>query len=72
MNTGHILGAGAAIFTDMTEIMLTALDQQMTLSDETQKPKDSLMSKLLTPRQISSHGDIRSRESKVNQCLLSR
>ena len=34
MSTGHILGEGAAIFTDMTENMLTALDQQMALSDE--------------------------------------
>ena len=27
--TGHIIGEGAAIFTDMTETMLTSLDQQM-------------------------------------------
>ena len=65
VSTGHILGEGAAIFPDMTETMLTALDQQMALSDEAQKPKSSLMSKLLTPRQVSSHGDIRSRESKA-------
>ena len=31
VGTGHILGEGAAIFTDMTETMLTALDQQMAL-----------------------------------------
>ena len=65
VSTGHLLGEGAAIFTDMTETMLTTLDQQMALSDEAQKPKGSLMSKLLTPRQISSHGDIRLRESKA-------
>ena len=65
MSTGHILGEGAAIFTDMTEIMLATLDQQMALSDEVQKPKGSLMSNLLTPGQISSHGDIRLRESKA-------
>ena len=29
MGVGHILGEGAAIFTDMTEIMLTALDKQV-------------------------------------------
>ena len=34
MSTGHILGEGAAIFTDMTETVLTALDQQMALSGE--------------------------------------
>ena len=62
MGTGHILGEGAAIITDMTETMLTTLDQQMALSDGAQKPKGSLMSKLLTPRQISSHGNIRSKE----------
>ena len=38
VNTGHILGEGAVIFTDMTETMLTALDQQMALSGEVQKP----------------------------------
>ena len=65
MGTGHILGEGAAIFTDMTEIMLTALDQQMALSDEAQKPKGSLTIKFLTPGQMSSHGDIRMKESKA-------
>ena len=65
MGTGHILGKGAAIFTDMTETMLTILDQQMALSDEGQKPEGSLTNKLLTPRQMSSHGDLRLKESKV-------
>ena len=49
----------------MTETVLTALDQQMALSDEAQKPKGSFMNKLLTPRPMSSHDDIRSKESKV-------
>ena len=65
MSTGHILGEGAAIFTDMTETMLTALDQQMALSDEAQKPKGSSMSKLLNPRQVSSCDDIRLKGSKA-------
>ena len=65
VSTGHILGEGAAIFTDMTETMLTTSDQQMALSDEAQKPEGSLTSKLLTHRQISSHGDINSREPKA-------
>ena len=34
ISSGHIIGKGAAIFTDMTETMLTALDQQMALSTE--------------------------------------
>ena len=45
---GHILGEGAAIFTDMTETMLTALDKQMALSDTAQKPEGSSLSKFLT------------------------
>ena len=64
MSTGHILGEGTAIFTDLTETMLTTLYQQMALSDEAQKPEDSSMSKLLTPGQVSSHDNIRSKGSK--------
>ena len=52
MSTEHILGEGAAIFSDMKDIMLTTLDQQMALSDEAQKPEGSLMSNLLIPRSI--------------------
>ena len=52
VSTGHILGEGAAIFTDMTETMLTALDQQMALSCKAQKPKGSLRGNVLTPGQI--------------------
>ena len=46
-STGHILGEGAAIFTDMTATMLTALDQQMALSGKAQKLKGSLTSNIL-------------------------
>ena len=49
VSTGHILGEGAVIFTDMTETMLTVLDQQMALLGEAQKPKGSLTSNILTP-----------------------
>ena len=52
VNTGHIIGKGPAIFTDMTETMLTALDQQMALSSEAQKPEGSLTDNVLTPGQI--------------------
>ena len=49
VNNQHILGEGAAIFTEMTDTMLTALDQQMALLGEAQKPKGSLTSNVLTP-----------------------
>ena len=48
VSTGHIIGESAVIFTDMTETMLTALDQQMALSSEAQKPDDSLTNNVLT------------------------
>ena len=41
-SSGNIIGEGAAIFMDMTETMLDALDQQMVLSAEAQKPESSL------------------------------
>ena len=58
VSTGHILGEGAAIFIDMTETMLTALDQQMALSGEAQKPEGSLTSNVLTSGQISGSSNI--------------
>ena len=58
VSTGHILGEGAAIFFDMTGTMLTALDQQMALSGEAQKPEGSLTSNVLIPRQISGSSNI--------------
>ena len=64
MGMGHILGEGTAIFTDMTETMLTALDKQMALLDTAQKPEGSSSSNFLTCRQISSHGDTRLKESR--------
>ena len=42
----------------MTETMLTALDQQMALSGEAQKPEGSLTSNVLTPGQISGSSNI--------------
>ena len=41
-SSGHIIGEGAIVFMDMTETMLDALDQQMVLSAEAQKPESSL------------------------------
>ena len=37
--SSEIIGEGAAIFTDMMETMLTAFDQQMAMSSDTQKPE---------------------------------
>ena len=37
--SSEIIGEGAAIFTDMTETILTALDQQMAMSSDAQKPE---------------------------------
>ena len=42
----------------MTETMLTALDQQMASLGEAQKPKGSLTSTVLTPRQLSGSSNI--------------
>ena len=54
--TGPIIGEGAAIFTDMTETMLSALDQQMALSSEAQRPEGSLTDNILTNgQQIGSN-----------------
>ena len=49
VSTGHIIGEGAAIFTDMTETMLTTLDQQTALSSKVQKPEGSLTDNVLIP-----------------------
>ena len=58
MSSGHIIGEGAAIFTDMTETMLTALDQQMALSSKAQKPEDSLTDNVLTSGQIVGSSNV--------------
>ena len=53
-SSGHIIGEGATIFTDMTETMLDALDWQMVLSAEAQKPESPLMDNALTAEQTRS------------------
>ena len=55
---GHIIGEGAAIFTDMTETMLTALDQQMAMSSDTQKPEGSLNGNILTAGQLAGNNQV--------------
>ena len=64
VSTGHIIGEGAAIFTDMTEALLTTLGQQMSLSSKMQKPEGSLTANVLTPGQIvgsSNTGEFKTR-----------
>ena len=53
-SSGHIIGEGASIFTDMTETMLDALDRQMVLSTEVQKPESPLMDNTLITGQTRS------------------
>ena len=64
MGAGHILEEGAAIFTDMIETMLAALDMQMALSDTAQKPESSSLNKFLASGQISSQSAIKPKEPK--------
>ena len=56
----------------MTETMLTTVDKQMALSDTAQKSKGPSLSKFPTPRQISSHDDIRSRECRTMPMSITR
>ena len=59
VGVGHILEEGAAIFTDMTETMLAALDKQMALPDAVQKSASSSMNNFLASGPISSQSEIR-------------
>ena len=53
-SSGHITGEDATIFMDMTETMLDALDQQMVLPSEVQKPESPLIDNALTVGQTRS------------------
>ena len=57
-SSGHIIGEGAVIFTDMMETMLTALDQQMALSTEAQKSEGSLTDNIVTDGQLTSNSQV--------------
>ena len=48
--SSDIIGEGAAIFTNMTETMLTALDQQMAMSSDAQKLEGIPIGKDMTIR----------------------
>ena len=68
VSTGHIIGEGAAIFTDMTETMLNVLDQQMAQSGKVQKPEGSLTDNVLPPRHIVGNnvGELRTRSQTTH------
>ena len=59
VGVGHILGEGAAIFTDMTETMLAALDKQMTLPDMVQKSVGSSLNNYLASVPIYRQSEVR-------------
>ena len=54
MPSPEIIGMGAAIFTDMTEIILNVLDQQMAESLDAQKAEGLPIGKSMTMRQTSN------------------
>ena len=49
--SSEIIGEDAAIFTDMTETILDALDQQMAMSSDIQKPEGTPTGKDMTNKQ---------------------
>ena len=53
-----MIGEGAAIFTDMTETMLTTLDQKMALSTEAQKSEGCLTDNIVTTRQLTGNNQV--------------
>ena len=59
VGSGHILGEGAAFFTDMTKTMLAALDKQMAQPDTVQRSVSSSLNNLLVSEPISSQSEIR-------------
>ena len=59
VGVGHILGEGAAIFIDMTETMLAALDKQMAQPDTVQRSVSSSVNNLHAPKPISIQSEPR-------------
>ena len=58
--TSEIIGEGAAIFTDMTEIILDILDKQVAMSPGSQQPTEGLLAK------DNQTGVINSKEPKAS------
>ena len=76
VGAGHILGEGAAIFTDMTETMFAALDKQMALPDPIQKSVSSSLNNFHASGPIFSQSKIRQdmpdiNASQCNTCPIS-
>ena len=64
-SSDQIIGEGAAIFTDMTETMLTALDQQMAMSSEAQKLKGLLSGKNMTAKQLTDDNQMEKTQGRT-------
>ena len=58
VGVGHILGEGAAIFTDMTKTILAALDKQMALPDTVQRSVSSSANNCLLLNQYLVRGKL--------------
>ena len=63
-SSDHIIGEGAATFTDMTETMLTALDQQMAMSSDAQNLEGSLGNNI-TARQLTGDNQMREMQART-------
>ena len=63
--SGHIIEEGAAIFMDMTETMLTTLDQQKALSTEAQKPECSLNDNIMTTGQLIGSNQVGESQARI-------
>ena len=64
-NPEHIIGEGAATFTDMTETMLNALDQQMAMSSDAQKLEGSLSDNNMTARQLTGDNQMGEMQCRI-------
>ena len=73
VGVGHMLGEGAAVFTDMTETMLTVLDKQMAQPDTVQRSVSSPVNNLHDPYPVLVLSESRQGTpvTKVPQCLQS-
>ena len=64
-SSGHIIGEGAAIFTNMTKTILTALDQQMAMSSDAQKPEGSSNGNNMTARQLTGDNQVGEMQARI-------
>ena len=64
-SSDQIIGEGAAIFTDMTETMLTALDQQMAMSSDAQKLEGLLSGNNMTARQLIDDNQMKKTQGRT-------